>query len=248
MYKLLQGDCLKLMKNIPDKSVDMVLCDLPYGVTANTSDIELPFDILWKEYNRIIKDNGAVLLFGQGKFYIKLVNSNQKMFRYDLIWDKVLSTGFLNANRMPLRQHEQIAVFYKKIPIYNPQFTKGEPLHGKGTAYKNKKLINNNYGIFHSTDDNKKGSEEKYPTSIIKVQKPHPSKAVHRTEKPVELLEYLIKTYTNEGNTVLDNCMGSGSTGVACVNTNRNFIGIELDKNYFEIAKERIENHNDNNE
>lgn len=242
MIKLLQGDCIELMKNIPDKAVDMVLCDLPYGVTANTSDIELPLDILWKEYDRIIKDNGAVLLFGQGKFYIKLVNSNQKMFRYDLIWDKVLSSGFLNANRMPLRQHEQIAVFYKKMPIYNPQFTKGEPLHGKGTAYKNKKLINNNYGIFHSTDDNRKGSEEKYPTSIIKVQKPHPSKAVHRTEKPVELLEYLIKTYTNEGETVLDNCMGSGSTGVACVNTNRDFIGIELDKNYFEIVKERIEN------
>lgn len=240
MYKLLQGDCLQLMKNIPDKSIDMILCDLPYGVTANKLDIELPLDILWKEYNRIIKDNGAILLFGQGKFYIKLVSSNQKYFRYDLIWDKVLSSGFLNANRMPLRQHEQIAVFYKKMPIYNPQFTKGEPLHGKGIAYKDKNLINNNYGIFHSTDDNRKGSTEKYPTSIIRVQKPHPSKAVHRTEKPVELLEYLIKTYTNEEDTVLDNCMGSGSTGVACVNTNRNFIGIELDKHYFKIALKRI--------
>lgn len=239
MYK---GDCLELMKNIPDKSIDMILCDLPYGVTANESDIELPLDALWKQYNRIIKDHGVILLFCQGKFFVKLVNSNYKMFRYDLIWDKVLSSGFLNANRMPLRQHEQIAVFYKKIPVYYPQFTKGEPLHGKGTAYKNKELTNNNYGIFHSTDDNRKGSTEKYPTSIIRVQKPHPSKAVHRTEKPVELLEYLIKTYTKEEDAVLDNCMGSGSAGVACLNTNRNFVGIELNEDYFNIAQDRIQN------
>lgn len=239
-YELRNGDCLKLMEDIPDESIDMILCDLPFGVTANKSDIELPLDILWKEYNRIIKDNGAILLFGQGKFYIKLVSSNQKYFRYDLIWDKVLSSGFLNANRMPLRQHEQIAVYYKKPPIYNPQFTKGEPLHGKGTAYKDKKITNNNYGDFHNTDDNRKGSTDKYPTSIIKIQKPHPSKAVHRTEKPVGLLEYLIKTYTNEGDLVLDNCMGSGSTGVACINTDRNFIGMELDERYFKIAQQRM--------
>lgn len=197
MIDLRQGDCLELMKDIPDKSIDMILCDLPYGVTQNKQDITLPFDKLWENYERIIKDNGAILLFGQGTFYVDLVNSNRKLFRYDLVWDKQLTSGFLNAKRMPLRQHEQIAVFYKKLPTYNPQFK-----HGK----------------------------------------PHPSIAKHRTEKPVALLEYLIKTYTNEDDLVLDNCMGSGSTGVACINTNRNFIGIELSEEYYNIAKERINN------
>lgn len=238
---LYNGDCLELMKNIPDKSIDMILCDLPYGVTQNKKDIIIPFDKLWEQYNRIIKDNGAIVLFAQGMFYIDLVNSNRKMFKYDLVWNKQLISGFLNANRMPLRQHEQIAIFYKKLPTYNPQFTQGKPLHSKGKSYIDKKCNNKNYGIFHVTDDNRAGSTEKYPTSILTFNKPHPSVAKHRTEKPVALLEYLIKTYTNENETVLDNCMGSGSTGIACKNTNRNFIGIELDKDYFEIAKKRIE-------
>ena len=158
----------------------------------------------------------------------------------DLIWDKVLTSGFLNAKRMPLRQHEQIAVFYKKLPKYNPQFTSGKPLHSKGKAYKDKPIVNQNYGVFHTADDSRAGSTEKYPTSILKFQKPHPSISVHRTQKSVELLEWLINTYTNEGETVLDNCMGSGSTGVACINTNRNFIGYELDEKYFKIAEKRI--------
>ena len=239
--KLLQGDCLELMKDIPDKSIDMILCDLPYGVTQNKKDIIIPFDKLWKHYERIIKDNGAILLFGQGTFYVDLVNSNRKLFRYDLVWDKQLISGFLNAKRMPLRQHEQIAVFYKKLPTYNPQFTQGKPLHSKGVSYKNKEHTNQNYGEFHMTDDSRAGSTEKYPTSILSFSKPHPSIAKHRTEKPVELLEYLIKTYTNEGEIVVDNCMGSGSTCVACVNTNRNFIGIEIEEKYFDIAKERTE-------
>ena len=242
MIDLRQGDCLELMKDIPDKSIDMILCDLPYGTTACKWDIVIPFDNLWKQYKRIIKDNGAILLFGQGTFYINLVNSNRKLFRYDLIWDKVLTSGFLNAKRMPLRQHEQIAVYYKKPPVYNPQFSKGKPLHGKGTLYKNKEHKNNNYGDFKQLDDIRKGSTDKYPTSVLKFKKVHPSKAIHPTQKPVELLEYLIKTYTNEGETVLDNCMGSGSTGVACINTNRNFIGIELSEEYYNIAKERINN------
>lgn len=208
-----QGDCLELMDNIPDNSVDMVLCDLPYGVTQNKKDICLPFDKLWHQYERITKENAAILLFGQGLFFIDLVNSNRKLFRYDLIWDKQLTTGFLNAKRMPLRRHEQIAVFYKKLPIYNPQFTQGKPLHSKGISYKGKSIINNNYGKFQMTDDCRSGSTEKYPVSILNFQKPHPSKAVHPTEKPVDLLEYLIKTYTNEGEVVLDNCMGSGSSG-----------------------------------
>lgn len=238
---LYQGDCLEEMKQIKDKSIDMILCDLPYGTTQNKSDIIIPFEPLWKQYERIIKDNGAIILFSQGVFYIDLVNSNRKLFRYDLVWDKCLVSGFLNAKRMPLRQHEQIAVFYKKLPTYNPQFTQGKPLHSKGIAYTNKEIKNQNYGKFNITDDTRAGSTQKYPTSIIKFQKPHPSITIHRTQKPVELLEYLIKTYTNENDIILDNCMGSGSTGVACKNLNRNFIGIELDENYFNIAKERID-------
>lgn len=237
---LLQGDCLELMKDIPDKSIDLILCDLPYGTTRNSWDEVIPFDKLWAQYNRIIKDNGAILLFAQGKFYVNLVNSNMKMFRYDLVWDKELVSGFLNAKRMPLRRHEQVAVFYKHLPTYNPQFTQGKPLHSKGTSYKEKELTNNNYGDFKATDDDRAGSTEKYPTSIMKFQKPHPSVCVHPTEKPVALLEYLVKTYTNEGDVVLDNCMGSGSTGVACQNTNRKFIGMELDEDYYKLACERI--------
>ena len=240
MINIRQGDCLELMKDIPDESIDMILCDLPYGTTQNKSDIIIPFDKLWNNYERIIKDNGAIVLFAQGVFYVDLINSNRKLFRYDLIWDKVLTSGFLNAKRMPLRQHEQIAVFYKKLPKYNPQFTSGKPLHSKGKTYKDKPIVNQNYGVFHTADDSRAGSTEKYPTSILKFQKPHPSISVHRTQKSVELLEWLINTYTDEGETVLDNCMGSGSTGVACVNTNRNFIGYELDEKYFEIAERKI--------
>ena len=158
---LYQGDCLKVMKQIPDKSVDMILCDLPYGTTACKWDTVIPFEPLWKEYNRIIKDNGCIALFAQGIFYVDLVNSNRKMFRYDLIWDKVLTSGFLNAKRMPLRQHEQIAIFYKNLPTYNPQFSKGKPLHGKGTSYMNKELKNQNYGKFHQKEDLRNGSTEK---------------------------------------------------------------------------------------
>ena len=238
MIELLQGDCLELMKGIPDGSVDMILCDLPYGKTSNPKDIPLPFEPLWEQYKRIIKDNGAIILFAQGLFYVDLVNSNRKMFRYDFSWDKVLTSGFLNANKMPLRQHEQIAVFYKKKTTYNPQYSIGKPNHSKGKPNITK---NNNYGEFNFVDNHIKQGCRKHPTSILRFSKPHPSKAIHRTEKPVLLLEFLIKTYTNAGETVLDNCMGSGSTGVACVRTNRNFIGIEFDEKYFNIAKRRIE-------
>ena len=239
---LYNDDCLKILPTIESKSIDMICSDLPYEVTQNKSDIRIPFEPLWKEYERIIKDNGCIALFGQGIFYVDLVNSNRKLFRYDLIWNKVLTSGFLNAKRMPLRQHEQIAIFYKKLPTYNPQFIQGKPSHDKGTAYKTKKTVNQNYGYYKVVDDERKGSTEKYPTSILKFIKPHPSIAKHRTEKSIECLEWLIKTYTNEGETVLDSCMGAGSCGIACKNTNRNFIGIELDKHYFDIAKERITN------
>lgn len=244
MYKLYNADCLEVMPWLKDKSIDMILCDLPYGVTQNESDIVIPFEQLWTEYKRIIKDNGVIALFAQGIFYVDLIQSNKKMFRYDLVWDKVLPTGFLNAKRMPLRTHEQIAIFYNKLPTYNPQFSIGKPLHGKGYSYKDKPINNNNYGKFNVMEDLRKGSTQKYPTSILKFPKPHPSVAKHRTEKPVSCLEWLIKTYTNEGETVLDNCMGSGSTGIACVNTGRKFIGIEKDDNYFKIAEQRISQRN----
>lgn len=234
-----QGDCLKLMNELPDNSIDMVLCDLPYGVTRNVWDKKLPFDKLWQQYKRVAKPSAAILLFGQGKFFAELVGSNTKWFRYDIVWDKVCPTGFLNANRMPLRRHEQIAVFYNHLPRYRSQFTIGRPLHGRGTKYLAKSGINRNYGRYEQMQDTRKGDAHKYPTSIIQVCR-HPSMAIHPTEKPVELLELLIKTYTDEGDIVLDNCIGCGSTALACVKTKRHFIGYELEKEYCDIAKQRL--------
>lgn len=243
MYKLLQGDCLKLMENIPDKSVDMVLCDLPFGTTMNKWDSVIDFDELWTAYKRIIKNNGAIVLFGQGLFTAELACSNKEMFRYRLVWEKTKAGGFLNARRMPLQAHEDISVFYKKLPTYNPQMETGKP-------YVKRAVTNGDggcYGKFDRVGQTNINNGTRFPRSVLRFSNDNHN-SIHKTQKPVQLLEYLIRTYTNEGETVLDNCMGSGSTGVACVNTNRDFIGIELDKNYFEIAKERIENHNDNNE
>ena len=229
-----RGDCLELMKEIPDKSIDMVLCDLPYGTTKNKWDSVIPLNKLWKQYERIIKDNGAIVLFSQMPFSAELVHSNLKLFKYEWIWQKDNGTGFLNAKKMPLKIHENILVFYKKLPLYNPQMRTGfKPYKCKQGRH------STNYGAYeqgHITESN----GERYPIDIIKFKK---DSGLHPTQKPVELLEYLIKTYTNEGETVLDNCMGSGSTGVACINTNRNFIGYELDEHYFQIAKERLEQH-----
>lgn len=234
------GDCIKLMSDIEDNSIDLILCDLPFQKTKNEWDRIIPFEELWKQYNRIIKENGAIILFGQGSFYIDLVNSNRRQFRYDLVWDKQLTTGFLNSNRQPLRKHEQIAVFYKKQPTYNPIYTQGQPLHGKGKKYKTTDIKNQNYGKFEILEDYRKGATDKYPTSIISIQKVHPSKTIHPTQKPVELMQYLIETYTNPGECVLDNCMGSGTVGIACLNSNRSFIGIEINKNYYNLASNRI--------
>ena len=235
-------DCLEDMKRIEDNTIDLILTDLPYGVTQNIKDKQISLEKLWIQYERIIKENGMICLFAQGKFYIDLVNSNKKMFRYDLIWDKVLTSGFLNANRQPLRKHEQIAIFYKKSPTYNPQFSIGKPLHGRGNSYLNKKAKNNNYGKFENLKDTRKGSIQKYPTSILRYEKSHPSVATHPTEKPIQLLEYLIKTYSNNNDLVLDSCMGTGNTIIACKNTNRRYIGFEIDEEYYNIAKKRIEN------
>lgn len=251
-YSVKQGDCLELMREIPDKSIDMILCDLPYGQTHNKWDSVIPMNILWEQYNRIIKDNGAIVLFASGIFTYKLAASNMKYFRYSLVWDKVRTTGFLNANRMPLRRHEDILVFYKSLPTYNPQMTEGgEPSHSRGTKWIDKGKAQDK-GLTYSKYDHMDYSisfdrTQKYPTSIIRVPN-IVQKNVHPTQKPVELCEWLVKTYTNEGDLVLDNCMGSGSTGVACLHTNRNFIGFELDENYFNIAKERLEKEMETNE
>lgn len=243
MIELYNNDCLEIMPQISDGSIDMILCDLPYGTTHNKWDSVIPFDKLWKEYERIIKRNGAICLFADGMFMADLMNSNRKMWRYNLVWNKVLTSGFLNAKRMPLRNTEEICVFYKKLPTYNPQFTEGEPLHGRGTSLVTKGCQNNNYGEYNMANPVitlREGSTQKYPKSLLTFRRPHSSVMLHPTEKPVELMEWLIKTYTNEGETVLDNCMGSGSVGVACKNLNRNFVGIEIDEKYFEIARNRI--------
>lgn len=233
------GDCLDVMKTIEDHSVDMVLCDLPYGVTQNKWDIIIPFDKMWLALDKICKETCAIVLFADGMFCAELMLSNKKMWRYNIIWDKIIPSGFLNANKMPLRSHEEICVFYKKLPTYNPQKVLGNKSHSKGNKNNYK---NNNYGKFDFVDNTETLGNMKYPKSILSFSKPHPSISVHPTQKPVELLEYLIKTYSNEGDTILDFTMGSGSTGVACKNINRKFIGIEKDEKYFNIAKERIEN------
>ena len=231
-----KGDCLEVMKLIQDKSVDMILCDLPYGTTQNKWDSVIPLDEIWKEYKRIIKDNGVIVLTSQGIFTAKLILSNEKWFKYKLVWEKSKATNFLNAKKQPLRKHEDICVFYNKQPQYNPQMTEGKP-YDKGVR---KNQLTGSYGDFNPVHVKSEGM--RYPTDVVYFKTAESEgKVYHPTQKPVKLLEYLIKTYTNEGETVLDNCMGSGSTGVACLKTNRNFIGIEKDDKYFNIAVERLE-------
>lgn len=240
--ELILGDCLKVMPSFADKSIDMILCDLPYGETArNKWDVCLPFDLLWKEYERIIKDDGAIILFANGMFTAELMTSNKKLWRYNLVWEKTQPTGFLNARRMPLRSHEDICVFYKRLPTYNPQKTTGHERKVSSASSKRNCKKSTNYGEAGLVSYD---STERYPRSVLKFPKDIQHSALHPTQKPVALLEWLIKSYTLEGETVLDNCMGSGSTGVACLNTCRNFIGIESDKEYFDVAAKRIRQEN----
>lgn len=238
-YELYKGDCLDVMKNIPDKSVDMILCDLPFGTTKNKWDLIIPLDKLWTEYRRIIKDNGAIVLFAQTPFDKVLGVSNLKMLRYEWIWEKTLATGHLNAKKMPMKSHENILVFYKKLPTYNPQKTTG---HKPVNSYTKHRGAGSNYGKT-KTGISGGGSTERYPRSVQLFKSDKQKSTLHPTQKPVALLQYLIETYTNEGELVLDNCMGSGSTGIACLNTNRKFIGIEKDAKYFDIACNRIYSH-----
>ena len=229
MVDLYLGDCLEVMKQIPDKSVDAIICDLPYGTTQNKWDSIIPLDLLWDQYKRICK--GAIVLTAQTPFDKVLGVSNLKMLKYEWIWKKESGTGFLNAKKAPLKDHENVLVFYEKQPTYNPQMRTGfKPyICKKGGETENYNLS----GIVTTISNG-----DRYPLTVIEFKRD--KEKIHPTQKPVALMEYLVKTYTNEGDTVLDNCMGSGTTGVACKNLNRNFIGIEQDPSYFEIAKNRI--------
>lgn len=236
--EILKGDCLRLLEKIPEKSIDMILCDLPYGTTKNKWDKTISLEKLWIQYKRIIKPKGAIILFSQSPFDKVLACSNLEMFRYEWIWEKTTATGFLNSNKAPLKAHENILVFYKEFAIYNPQKTKGHnPVHN----YKKHSNDGNNYGST-KIGISGGGSTERFPRSVLKFKTDKQKTALHPTQKPVALCEYLIRTYTIENMLVLDNCMGSGTTGVACINTGRRFIGMELDESYFTIAKTRVEN------
>ena len=220
------------MQRIPDKSIGMILCDPPYGTTQNKWDSVLPLDEMWRQYERVIKDHGAIVLFSQQLFTSTLVASNPKLFRYEWIWKKTNPVGFLNANRMPLRAHENILVFYKALPTYHPQKWYSKPYTVK--AHNSQKTTN--YGAYTPcTIDCKDGS--RFPVDVIEFSK---DQGRHPAQKPVALLEYLINTYTDSGGIILDNCIGSGSTAVACINTGRDFIGFETDPAYYETALQRI--------
>ena len=237
--RVILGDCLEVMPQIDSDSIDLILCDLPYGVTArNKWDQVIPFDKLWEEYTRIAKDNAAIVLTATQPFASQLIMSNPALFRYDLIWTKNKKTGFLNAKKMPLRAHECILVFYKKLPTYNPQKTTG---HKPVNSYTKHTSDGTNYG---ETQKGIKGGgqTDRYPTSVLyfPVVNNDSKEKLHPTQKPVELFEWLIRTYSNENMLVLDNCIGSGTTGIAAVRTNRRFIGIENDEVYYRTACKRV--------
>ena len=254
LNRIYNEDCLEGMKRIPDGSVDCIICDLPYEVLHKNNphaqwDRIIPFEPLWEQYERVIKKNGAIVLFAQGMFTAKLMMSNERLWRYNLIWDKQRVTGFLNANRMPMRCHEDICVFYKTLPTYNPQYFKGEPNHPRGNgAHKQTNRCYNKYGNDYKGRTNESVPRVastvpegmKLPRFIVPIKKERDSSVKHPTQKPVALIEYLIKTYTNNGETILDNCMGSGTTAIAAIRTNRNYIGFELQNEYFDIANKRI--------
>ena len=237
MNKILLGDCLELLPTIADKSVDMILCDLPYGTTACEWDSIIDMGRLWQEYERVIKDNGAIVLTASSFFTFVLYNSNPKLFKYKMVWDKNFKVGFMDANRRPMRQYEDILIFYKKPPIYNPQ-------KYKGSKYKSKNSTIPEYmSKIKRIDTINEG--DRYPSDIISFDSVTLSseRGLHPTQKPVALFEYLIKTYTNEGEIVLDNCSGSGTTAIACINTNRKYICMERDETYYQKSVERVANH-----
>ena len=237
LNKIYNEDCLEGMKRIPDKSVDMILCDLPYGTTACKWDTIIPFEPLWEQYDRVIKDNGAIVLTGSQPFTSALVMSNPKMFRYEWIWLKTRATNFMNARKEPMKRHENICVFYKKRPTYNLELKLLDSPIISSRKNKSGEILGK-----ISDSGNYYQKETGFNFSDIKYSNPNNGN-VHPTQKPSALFEFLIRTYTNEGETILDNCMGSGTTAVACINTNRNFIGFELDENYHTVANERLAKH-----
>lgn len=231
------GNCLELMKDISDKSIDMILTDPPYQKTnRNKWDIMIPLEPMWTQFNRIIKDDGVIALTSIEPFTSKLIMSNLKYFRYDLIWEKSHTTGFLNANRMPLRKHENILIFYKKLPTYNPQFIDKPIENIRAHTFSRQTL---NYGTFDNGNFRSIPKDKSYPTSILKFNK-STHNVIHPTQKPIKLFEYLIKTYTNENDLILDCCIGSGTTIVAAKNLNRKYIGMEIEKEFYDKANERI--------
>jgi len=226
-----KGDCLEVMKEIPDGCIDMILCDLPYGTTQNKWDYLIDLPSLWAQYERIIKDNGAIVLTAAQPFTSFLIVSNIELYKYCWVWQKGKPTGHLNAKKQPMRETEDICVFYKEQCLYNPQ----------GTIPTNKQVKITNKGNYGECSKETTQTVTNYPTTIISFKSE--GKNFHPTQKPVDLFEYLIKTYTNENDLILDNCAGSGTTAVAAINTNRKFVLIEQDENYFNLANERITNH-----
>ena len=229
-------DCLEGMKYIPDKSIDMILCDLPYGTTQCKWDIIIPFRLLWEQYNRIIKEDGNIVLFGSQPFTSLLITSNIQNFKYCWVWDKIRGVGHLNAKKRPMMSTEDICIFYKKLGVYNPQMRERE---------KPRRSMNNNtQEVYGKAQDNFIGEElgMRYPINLIAFSKSKQEDFIlHPTQKPLALCEYLVKTYTNKDAVVLDNCIGSGTTAIACINTERNYIGFELEEKYYKVCLERLE-------
>ena len=238
LNRIYNEDCLEGMKRIPDGSVDMILCDLPYGTTASKWDEIIPFELLWRQYDRVIKNNGAIVLTASQPFTTKLIMSKSDWFRYTWVWDKKKAGNIFLAKKQPMKVHEDIVVFSKKPHFYNPQMVKREKVkksknYGTGESF----------GGTREKEDKVYTYTHTYPKSIIEISNARQKGKVHPTQKPVTLFEYLIKTYTNENDTVLDNCMGSGTTAIACINTNRKYIGFELDETYYEKSLKRIKEH-----
>ena len=245
MNKLFHGECIEIMQSLPESSVDMVFCDLPYGTTQNSWDTIIPFDKLWEQYHRVVKDNGAIVLTAQPPFDKVLACSNLNEFRYEWIWEKNKATGHLNAKKMPMKAHENVLVFYSKLPTYNPQMTSG---HKPMNAVLPKDNIpepeeKRNYNHVDKRTGNPGGGTTRYPRDVIEfpvINNDDPQK-FHPTQKPIKMIEYFIKTYSNPGDTILDNCMGSGSTCIAANNTDRQYIGIEMTEEYYNLAVAWIE-------